>query len=150
VSQAAVSASTKPLWVPLLVAAIGVAGTLIAGIAGTLIAQRLTIKRQLRTPAAANGSNRIALTCPPSSNISALTCLDDLYLPSCHSFTPRESVNLDRRRRVPSVVSRLHVIASRSAQRYSSKLGGRCLHGVLVAIPRALVDQVGHLRRASA
>ena len=27
-----------------------------------------------------------------------------------------------------------------------SKLGGRCLYGVLVAIPRALVDQVGHLR----
>jgi hypothetical protein len=39
----------------------------------------LTIKRQLRTTAAANGSNRIALRCPPSSSINALTCLDDLY-----------------------------------------------------------------------
>jgi hypothetical protein len=29
--------------------------------------------------AAANGSNRIALRCPPSPNINALTCLDDLY-----------------------------------------------------------------------
>src|SRR5438067_11282531 len=51
----------------------------------------LYIKRQPPTPAAANASNRIALTCPPSSDISALTCLDDLYRPSCHSFTPRWS-----------------------------------------------------------
>ena len=44
-SQATASASTTPLWVPLLVAAIGVAGTLIAGIAGTLIAQRWSNQR---------------------------------------------------------------------------------------------------------
>jgi hypothetical protein len=39
----------------------------------------LTIKRQPRTTAAANGSNRIALSCPRSADINALTCLDDPY-----------------------------------------------------------------------
>jgi hypothetical protein len=35
---------------------------------------------QAASPAAAvNGSNRIVLGCPRSSDISALTCLDDLY-----------------------------------------------------------------------
>jgi hypothetical protein len=43
------SASTTPLWVPLLVAAIGVAGTLIAGIAGALIAQRWSNQRDDKT-----------------------------------------------------------------------------------------------------
>jgi hypothetical protein len=33
----------------------------------------------LRPAAAANGSNRIALRCPRSSDINALTCLDDLH-----------------------------------------------------------------------
>jgi len=39
----------------------------------------LTIKRQPRTTAAANGSNRIVLRRPRSSDIYVLTCLDDLY-----------------------------------------------------------------------
>lgn len=34
--------------------------------------------------AAANGSNRIAPRCPRSPSISLLTCVDDLYGPSCH------------------------------------------------------------------
>ena len=46
---ASASAGTTPLWVPLLVAAIGVAGTLIAGIAGTLIAQRWADQRDDKT-----------------------------------------------------------------------------------------------------
>jgi hypothetical protein len=36
-------------------------------------------KRQPLTTAAANGSNRIALMCPRSSDINPLTCLDDPY-----------------------------------------------------------------------
>src|SRR5439155_11197738 len=52
----------------------------------------LTRKRQAsRVLAAANGSNRIVLRCPGSPGIDTLTCLDDLYRPSCHSFTPRRS-----------------------------------------------------------
>jgi hypothetical protein len=39
----------------------------------------LNISTRSELPAAANGSNRIALTCPPSSNINAVICLDDLY-----------------------------------------------------------------------
>jgi hypothetical protein len=31
------------------------------------------------TTAAANGSNRIVLSCPRSADIDALTCLNDLY-----------------------------------------------------------------------
>jgi hypothetical protein len=42
-------------------------------------AMPLTIKRQLRTPAAANGSNRIALSCLPLHGIDGLTCQNDLY-----------------------------------------------------------------------
>jgi len=38
----------------------------------------LRVKRAL-TAAAVNGSNRIALRRPRSSDISTLTCLDDLY-----------------------------------------------------------------------
>jgi hypothetical protein len=38
--------STTPLWVPLIVAGIGVAGTLVAGIAGGLIAQRWANARE--------------------------------------------------------------------------------------------------------
>jgi hypothetical protein len=41
--------STTPLWVPLVVAGVGVAGTLIAGIAGTLIAQRWANQRDDKT-----------------------------------------------------------------------------------------------------
>jgi hypothetical protein len=41
--------STTPLWVPLVVAGIGVAGTLAAGIAGTLIAQRWANQRDDKT-----------------------------------------------------------------------------------------------------
>jgi len=41
--------STTPLWVPIVVAAIGVAGTLIAGIAGTLVAQRWADRRDDKT-----------------------------------------------------------------------------------------------------
>jgi hypothetical protein len=50
-SQASAAASTTPLWVPLVVAGIGVAGTLIAGIAGTLIAQRWANQRDDKTGA---------------------------------------------------------------------------------------------------
>jgi hypothetical protein len=39
----------------------------------------LAIKRQPRATAAANGSNRIALSCLRSADINAMTCLDDLY-----------------------------------------------------------------------
>jgi hypothetical protein len=46
---ASASAGTTPLWVPLLIAAIGVAGTLIAGISGTLIAQRWADQRDDKT-----------------------------------------------------------------------------------------------------
>jgi hypothetical protein len=47
-------------------------------------------KRQLlRIAAAANGSSRIAPRSPRLTSISPLTCSDDLYRPSCHSFTPR-------------------------------------------------------------
>ena len=46
---AAASPATTPLWVPLLVAAIGVAGTLIAGIAGALIAQHWANQRDDKT-----------------------------------------------------------------------------------------------------
>ena len=41
--------SSTPLWVPLVVAGIGVAGTLVAGIAGTLIAQRWANQRDDKT-----------------------------------------------------------------------------------------------------
>jgi len=46
---AGASSSTAPLWVPLLVAAIGVIGTLVAGIAGTVIAQRWANQRDDKT-----------------------------------------------------------------------------------------------------
>src|SRR5450631_4431856 len=42
---------------------------------------------QLRNPG--NGSNRIAPRCPRSTDINALSCLDDLYRPTCHSFASR-------------------------------------------------------------
>jgi len=41
--------SSTPLWVPLVVAGIGVAGTLTAGIAGALIAQRWASQREEKT-----------------------------------------------------------------------------------------------------
>jgi hypothetical protein len=43
--------STTPLWVPIVVAGIGVAGTLIAGIAGSLITQRWADRRDDKTRA---------------------------------------------------------------------------------------------------
>src|SRR5579863_8546915 len=49
----------------------------------------------LSAAAAANGSNHIALRCPPLPGITYPTCADDRYWPSCHSFTPRRSP-LDR------------------------------------------------------
>jgi len=40
----------------------------------------LTLKQQVGLhAAAANGSNRIVLRCPPSPGINLLTCADDLY-----------------------------------------------------------------------
>ena len=41
--------STTPLWVPIVVAGIGVAGTLTAGIAGGLITQRWADRRDDKT-----------------------------------------------------------------------------------------------------
>jgi DDE superfamily endonuclease len=48
-----------------------------------LLLHVLRVKRAL-SAAAANGSNRIALRCPRSTDINALTCSDDLYRPCCH------------------------------------------------------------------
>ena len=39
--------------------------------------------------AAANGSNRIARRCPQPTTTDQLTCVNDLYRPSCHSFASR-------------------------------------------------------------
>ena len=43
------------------------------------------------TAAAANGSNRIALMYLPLPGIGSLTCRNDPYRPSCHSFASRGS-----------------------------------------------------------
>lgn len=48
-SHTAASAATTPLWIPLFVAAIGVAGTLIAGIAGAVLAHRWADRRDDKT-----------------------------------------------------------------------------------------------------
>lgn len=68
------------------------------GLARTRPADRspnLTLKASdMSTVAAVNGSNRIVPCWPLSASISLVTCPDDHYLPSCHSFASRGSVEI--------------------------------------------------------
>ena len=51
---------------------------------------RLTLKHQTDShPAAANGSNRIVLGWSLPTSIDGLTCIDDLYRPSCRYMASR-------------------------------------------------------------